>query len=54
MGFHPHHIAGLYHNRPFCSNISDFDLLFRLWVSTERKFSINDHDVCVKLELACL
>ena len=54
MGFHPPHFAGLYHHHPFWSNLSDFDLLFRLWVSAERKFSINHCDVCFKSEWACL
>lgn len=54
MGFHPPHSAGLYHHRQFWSSLSDFDLLFRLWVSAERKLSINDCDVCLKSEWACL
>lgn len=53
-GFNPHHIAGLYNHSPFWSNLSDFDLLFRLWVSAERKFSLNHSDVCLKSEWACL
>ena len=54
MGFHPPHFAGLYHHSSFWSNLSDFDLLFRLWVSVERKFSINHCDVCFKSEWVCL
>lgn len=44
----------VWYNHPFWSNLNDFDLLFSLWVSWERKFSINHHDVCFQLEWACL